>query len=107
MKRFVFCLIALCAILAGCFRPAFRTITVSVPQMKSQACAERIVDACKRVDGISNVVVNLDRKSVAVTFESLKIGIKNVEFTIAEAGFDADDIKANDKVRKALPPDCK
>ncbi len=107
MKRLAIGLIAAITLISGCFRPEFRTITVSVPQMKSEACADRIVAACKRMDGVSNVVADLNKKTVDVTYKTLNIGIKNVDFAIAEAGFDADDVKATEEARKALPADCK
>jgi copper chaperone CopZ len=112
MKHLPVCLFLAAACLTGCFRPNNRVITVSVPQMKTQDCAARIVDSFKigrpdHVDGVLSVVPNLDKKSVEVTFESLKLSIKNVEFTIANAGFDANDVKATEEARKALPPECK
>ena len=112
MKQTAFCFLAALLLLTGCFRPENRTITVSVPQMKSQECAERIVDSFKlgrpdHVDGVISVTPNLEKKTVEVTFESLKISIKNVQFTIAGVGFDADEIKAGEEARKALPPGCK
>ena len=111
MKPFTIYLVATAALLGGCFRPDNRTITVSVPQMKTQDCATRIVEAFKmgrpdHVDGVISVVPNITKGTVEVTFESLKLSIKNVEVTIATAGFDADDVKADEAARKALPPEC-
>jgi len=112
MKRQFFVLIALSIALCGCFRPANRTITVTVPQMKTADCAARIVAAFKldrpdRIDGIISVVPNLGAGTVEVTFESLKLSIKNVQITIANAGFDADEVKASEEAKKALPEECR
>jgi hypothetical protein len=35
------------------------------------------------------------------------IALKNIEFTIAEAGFDANDTKARSNAVAALPPECR
>ena len=48
MKHQVLVLAVGAAVLAGCFRPDDRKITVAVPQMKSQACADLIVAALPR-----------------------------------------------------------
>ena len=113
MKRIACLILALLGLLAaGCYRPDHRSITVSVPQMKSQDCATRIVDVFRigrpdKVDGIVSVTPDLAAKSVVVTFESLKLSIKNVEFAIASAGFDANDIPANAEARAKLPEECR
>lgn len=113
MKRIALCLSLCLGLLAtGCYRPAERTITVAVPQMKSQDCANRITEVFRigrpdKVDGIVAVVPNVAAKTVDVTFESLKLSIKNVEFAIASAGFDANDIPANAEARAKLPVDCR
>lgn len=103
---------SLTAVLAGCFRPEDRTISVSVPQMKSQACADLIVAAFRLgrpdvVEGVKAVTPNLDKQVVVVTFSGRNIGIKNVQHTIAAAGFDADELKGDAKVRSALPEGCR
>lgn len=112
MKQFTVLFVLAAALLSGCFRPDHRVITVSVPGMKSQDCAARVVAAFKldrpdRVDGVISVIPNVAAKTVEVTFESLKLSIKNVQVTIAGAGFDADDVKANEDARKALPEECR
>jgi mercuric ion binding protein len=112
MKRYFFVLIALSMAVCGCFRPSDRSITISVPQMNTADCAARIVAAFKldrpdRVDGVISVVPNLENHTVEVTFKSLVLSIKNVQMTIANAGFDADEVKANEEARKALPEECR
>lgn len=111
MKRLLI-LAALAGLMTGCFRPADRTITVSVPQMKSQDCANRIVDAFKigrpdAVVGALSAVPDLEKKTVTVTFKGREMGIKNAQFVIAGAGFDADEVKADPEARAALPEGCK
>ena len=112
MKRIATLLIIAAALLGGCYRPANRVIIVSVPQMKTQDCAARIRDAFKmdrpdKVDGVVNVVPNVEKRTVEVTFESLKLSIKNCQFVIARAGFDADDVPADKVARAALPAECR
>jgi hypothetical protein len=42
-----------------------------------------------------------------VTYDALKLGIKNIEYVIAGAGFDANDTPAPKEAREALPAECR
>lgn len=99
------------ALLSACFRPDRRSITVSVPQMKSQDCANRVVASFKQgvagaVEGVYSVTPNLQTHTVVVEFDPQKLGFKNVEVTISSAGFDANDVLANPEAKAKLPPEC-
>lgn len=89
------------------FRPDVRTITVQVPQMKSLDCQQRIQDALSKTEGVQTTTPDLALKKIDVRYDALKLGIKNIEYVIAGAGFDANDTPAPKDVRDALPPDCK
>ena len=95
------------AVAIGCFRQDRRTITVAVPQVKSAECFRHIQDAVKSVDGIEQVSPNYERGTVDVTYNAMKLGIRNIEFVIAGAGFDANDTKAPADVRAKLPEGCR
>lgn len=89
------------------FRPDVRTITVQVPQMKSLDCQQRIQDALSKTEGVQTSAPDLAQKKIDVTYDALKLGIKNIEFVIAGAGFDANDTPAPKEARDALPADCR
>ena len=95
------------AILPGCFRPDHRAITVAVPQMTSPACFNIIQQALKNVEGIEGVVPGYEKRVRTVNYFALKLGIKNIEFVIAGAGFDANDTQAPPSVRANLPEGCR
>ncbi len=106
--RFTLLLVSLATLVStGCFRKDVRTIEVSVPQMKSVDCSKLIQEALAKTDGIKSAVPDLDKKIISIEYEALKLGIKNIEFVIAGAGFDANDIEAPADVRTNLPPDCR
>lgn len=99
-------------LLSACFRPDRRSLTVVVPQMKSQDCANRVVASFKQgsagaVEGIHTVTPNLQARTVTVEFDPQKLGFKNIEVTIASAGFDANDVLANAEAKAKLPPECR
>ena len=91
----------------GCFRQDKRTITVQVPQLRSEECLRFIQDAVKPVEGIEQVTPHYEQGTLDVTYNAMKLGIRNIEFVIAGAGFDANDTKAPANVRAALPEGCR
>ena len=128
MNRFLPSLLALtCIALTGCgdpsggpdrppkplvikllgFRPDVRVITVQVPQMKSMDCQQRIQDALAKTEGVQSTQPDLAQHKIDVTYDALKLGIKNIEYVIAGAGFDANDTPAPKEAREALPAECR
>jgi len=57
--------------------------------------------------GIKAIQPDFQQRTLAVTYDSMVIARKNIEFTIAGAGFDANDIPAPTNVVAALPAACK
>lgn len=92
---------------SACFRQDKRTITVKVPQLASADCLAHIQTAAKQVEGIEQVAGNVENKTVDVTYNAMKLGIRNIEFIIARAGFDANDTPASPQARAALPEGCR
>ena len=60
---------------------------------------------------VSKVVVHYDTGDIDVTYDSMKLAIKNLEFGIAAAGYDVRTlpyaIPADPKAREALPEGCR
>ena len=100
-------LIAASLAVTGCFRKDVRSIEVSVPQMKSEACYKYIQEVLNRTEGIRTNVPDLNRRVVVVEYDALRLAIKNIEFVIAGAGFDANDTLAPENVKANLPAECR
>jgi copper chaperone CopZ len=94
------------AALASCRRNDFRTITIDVPGMKSDARVAIVSNKVRQIQGVQSapILIDRERRSVTVTYDSLVLSLKNIEATIAEAGFDANDVPAKPAAAKALPP---
>ena len=92
---------------AGCFRQDIKTIVVNVPGMKSPECSKIIQDATAKVDGIVEVTPDVTAHTVTVRFDSTRLAIKNIEFVIATAGFDANSTVAPPETKAALPAGCR
>jgi copper chaperone CopZ len=89
------------------FRHDIRSIVVYVPQMGSPDCSRVVQDALAKMEGVRFTKPDLAARTVEVTYDALKMGIKNIEFTIADAGFDANTTQASPEARKALPAACR
>jgi copper chaperone CopZ len=95
--------------MVSCRRFDFRTMPIHVPSMKSEACVAAVRAAIARVPGVvqGKTTVDLGTRTVFVTYDSLNLSLKNVEFAIAEAGFAANEIPAKPDAAAALPAECK
>lgn len=93
--------------LTACFRQDHRTITVNVPQLKSPDCYELLQTTLMTVEGIEATRPNYENHTLDVSYNALRLGIKNIEFVIAGAGFDANDTPAPAAARAKLPEGCR
>lgn len=95
--------------LASCRRQDVRTVVISVPEMKNEACVARVRTALETVQIVNPawIVPDVARREVTVRYDSVRHSLKNLEFTIADAGFTANDVPANAIAQQALPPECR
>lgn len=93
---------------AGCRQVDIRSAALYVPGLKSQACADLVLKALATEQAIppSQVTVHLESRTIEVKYDSLRHSLKNLEFTVADAGFAANDVPANPTAQQALPPEC-
>lgn len=69
-------------------------------------CKERIENKLNYTKGVIFAEMDLETKKVTVKFKTSKISLDEVKQTIAEIGYNADDVKAVEKAQKALPMCC-
>ena len=93
----------------GCLRQDVLTVTISVPQMKAPECSKLITDAFLKIETGCILYAQPDptTRSIAVTYDSKKLALKNIEFLISGARFDANETPANPEARAALPEGCR
>lgn len=96
-----------CLLLSSCRQQDVREVIIKTPGLKNQTCAKIIQDAFMRQPGIVAVRPDFQKHEIAVTYNSMVIAIKNIEFTVAAAGFDANDTRAETNAVAALPPECR
>jgi copper chaperone CopZ len=102
-------LLLVCLFVVACRQHDYRTITIHVPEMKTQRCATLVRRALSSVRGAERRTIDIDLKArtVTVTYDSLFLSLKNLEFAIAGAGFQANNVPAKGDALKALPSECK
>ena len=84
-----------------------QTVTIKTPTVQCESCKKRIEDYLIREDGVIKSVVDYKRKVTKVTFYTDRTNIENIKTAIANAGYDADDVTANEESYKKLPTCCK
>ncbi|RYG35729.1 MAG: copper chaperone [Chitinophagaceae bacterium] len=88
-------------------KKAIQTITVKTPTVQCESCKNRIEKFLTREEGVQKAVVDIKKKTVKVTFVAERTNAENIKTAIANAGYDADEITANDEAYKKLPTCCK
>jgi len=109
MKRFLFSLLSVVAIstAASAQTKAVNTVKVSTPTIQCEMCKNKIETYLKRYDGVSTVNVNVKRKEVTVKYVTDRINDEEIKAAIANAGYDAAEVSANEESYKRLPKCCK
>ncbi len=110
-KSFLMVLIGVGGVFSGtsCRQHDFRTLTIEVPEMHNEACVRVIVNAISRTPGLqpNSFKADISGRTVTITYDSLLVADKNIEFMVAKAGFEANGIPRDPKAAAALPPDCR
>ena len=102
--------------LGACRRTDYRTHKISVPGLKNERCTEVIQEALARYAQqpsmdksitLDTVRYNTRERWVVIEYDSMKVALKNLEHTIAAAGFAANDVPADSNAVAKLPAECK
>lgn len=86
---------------------AVLTAKIKTPTVGCEDCKTRIETYLKRYDGVSYIMVNWRQKVTTVKYYTDRINIEEIKTAISNAGYDADDIPANEDSYKRLPKTCK
>ncbi len=92
--------------LVGCRVHDIRTVDIEVPQLRGEECAQHLHRALATMNGVDPQALRFEPGRVTVTYDSMKLALKNIEYAIAGQGFQANEIPADPEVRRALPERC-
>ena len=109
MKRLMISLTAIAgmAVAGNAQVKASLTAKIKTPTVGCEDCKNRIETYLKRYDGVTFIMVNWRRKETTVKYLTDRINIEEIKTAISNAGYDADDIPANEDSYKRLPKTCK
>jgi mercuric ion binding protein len=109
MKQFLFTILAIVVFTTASFsqQKALETAKIKTPEALCEACKTRIETYLKRIDGVRSVNVNFRRGETTVKYLTDRTNIEEIKTAIANSGYDADDIPANEESYKRLPKTCK
>ena len=109
MKQFVITLLAITcfAFVSSAQQKALETAKIKTPNALCEGCKPRIETYVKRIDGVTSINVNYRKGETTVKYLTDRTNIEEIKTAIANMGYDADDIPANEESYKRLPKTCK
>ena len=88
-------------------KKGIQTVTISTPTVQCGMCKQRIEKYMVREEGVTKVNVDYKNKKTKVTYFAERTNVENIKTAIANVGYDADDITANEESYGKLPNCCK
>lgn len=86
---------------------AVQTVKLSTPTVQCEMCKAKIETYLKRYDGVASINVNYKKKETTVKYITDRINEEDIKTAIANAGYDAAEVPANEESYKRLPKCCK
>ena len=91
---------------AGCRQTDVRTARVEVPTVINEACEKRVRAALAPLKGVQLDTLAVTNGVLTVRYDSMMLGLKNIEHAIKDAGFDANEFPADPEALRKLPQEC-
>ncbi len=82
-------------------------VVIKTPTVQCETCKEKIETYLKREPGVSSVKVDYKKKTTTITYLTDRNNVEQLKTAIANLGYDADDITAEEDAYKKLPKCCK
>ena len=82
-------------------------VVINTPSVQCEMCKDRIEKYMSREPGIVSVKVDYKKKTTTVSFLTDRNDIEQVKTAIANIGYDADDLTAEEGSYAKLPKCCK
>lgn len=82
------------------------TASIEVKTVRCDMCVATVTNALNEVEGVKEVSVDLKGKVATVKYIAAKATVPVLEQAIANAGYDANNVKRNDEAYHNLPKCC-
>lgn len=86
---------------------AVQKVVINTPTIQCEMCKTKIEKYLTREPGLSDIKVDYKKKTTTVTFLTDRNNIEQIKTAIANAGYDADDVTADETAYSKLPKCCK
>jgi periplasmic mercuric ion binding protein len=103
----VFVAFFLCAVSVNAQAKVSGKAIIKVPALTCEPCKDKIEQYLFKAYGVTSVKADFKKHIVTVTWLTDRTNIEQIKTHIANNGFDADDITAEEYAVKKLPPCCK
>ncbi len=80
---------------------------IKTPTILCEKCQEKVEFFISHTEGVTSCAVNIRKKTTTVTWLNDRTTLENIKTAIANMGYDADDIEAEEYAFKRLPKECK
>jgi copper chaperone CopZ len=109
MKSFKLTILAILGSCALGFaqQKAVQKVVIKTPTVQCEMCKEKIERYLSREPGVSLVRVDYKKKTTTVTYLTDRNNIEQLKTAIANVGYDADDVTAEESAYRKLPKCCK
>jgi len=98
----------LLSVFPGCQKKEkLETSVIKTPTIVCDQCEERIKQAVYILEGVKEVNVDLETKTVEVKYIPLQTNLETIETTISRAGYDANTKRRDPDAYENLPECCK
>lgn len=91
----------------ACSATEARQATIQTPTLQCAHCEETVKAALKEVDGLRDVMVDVEEKRVRVSYDEGATDAVRLAEAIAKVGYEADGVQPDSDAQAALPSCCK
>jgi copper chaperone CopZ len=110
MKTFSLSILAIFCVITASFAQYQKVsgkAVIKTPTVLCDKCKDRVEFFISHTEGVTSVKVNTRQKTTTVTWLNDRTTLENIKVAIANLGFDADDIEAEESAFKRLPKECR
>jgi periplasmic mercuric ion binding protein len=88
-------------------KKASEKVVIKTPTVQCEMCKNRIESYMSREPGVLSINVDYKKKTTTINYLTDRNNIEQLKTAIANAGYDADDVTAEETAYKKLPKCCK
>ncbi len=79
----------------GCRQRDISTVSISVPQISAtdNLAQGKVIAALSVLDGVDKSSIKFDDGKLELSYDTMKLGLKNIEHAIMDIGYDVNDFK--------------